>query len=526
MPPSASSSSASSKKAVQVVLRIRPLISEEEGDAAIAYKLSKDGKAVQLTPAEGSNNKNGEQQQQQQQQQDSTGKSTVVNVPPPLRRRLQNSTVKTYSGLTHILTPTNDNQHVYETAFQPVVQTILSKTANVKSACIFTYGHTGSGKTHTLLGYGNEFGMYKYAAQDLFEQFNKEKSGNDDKNDNDYCILVTATELYQDKVMDLFTGDEGAVRQNDKGMAVVRGPMVEDDQGRLEQRSLGKVCHTAEELLNCVETAIENRRVGTSTHHGQSSRSHLILELEVVTPALLQQRQTAAHQEAQLTRLKWLQTEKMYGKHTDRPFPEWCHQYNDPKQPSILRNAIKEAEKTVKTAQNALTKIEKSDATPLLQQSLVFCDLAGNEYGQDSASSTSQALGEAAGINRSLLALKNVLNSLRLDQQNAKHYRDSKLTMLLHRHMCHSQTVMMAHMSPSEASWRKTINTLNYTKMSGGSATAVAKASGSARKTAMKKRTAAKTTMEKAREQPTENVENEANNNSPNTTTDAIPVQA
>ena len=69
---------------------------------------------------------------------------------------------------------------------------------------------------------------------------------------------------------------------------------------------------------------------------------------------------------------------------------------------------------------------------------------------------------EGANINRSLLALGNVINSL---YQGKPHipFRDSKLTRLLKDSLGgNCRTVMVANITPSSVHYEDTINTLKY----------------------------------------------------------------
>uniref|UniRef100_A0A674AN23 Kinesin-like protein n=1 Tax=Salmo trutta TaxID=8032 RepID=A0A674AN23_SALTR len=91
-------------------------------------------------------------------------------------------------------------------------------------------------------------------------------------------------------------------------------------------------------------------------------------------------------------------------------------------------------------------------------------DLAGSER-----ASATNAKGarqrEGANINRSLLALGNVINSLADPKSKKAHipYRDSKLTRLLKDSLGgNCRTVMIANISPSSKSYDDTHNTLKY----------------------------------------------------------------
>ncbi|XP_067875806.1 kinesin-like protein KIF18A isoform X2 [Heterodontus francisci] len=95
---------------------------------------------------------------------------------------------------------------------------------------------------------------------------------------------------------------------------------------------------------------------------------------------------------------------------------------------------------------------------------MCLIDLAGSER-----ASATKAQGarfrEGANINRSLLALGNVINSLADSKAKRSHipYRDSKLTRLLKDSLGgNCRTVMIATVSPSAISYEDTYNTLKY----------------------------------------------------------------
>ncbi|XP_006735934.1 kinesin-like protein KIF18B [Leptonychotes weddellii] len=113
--------------------------------------------------------------------------------------------------------------------------------------------------------------------------------------------------------------------------------------------------------------------------------------------------------------------------------------------------------------------VKQQDRVPGLTQALrvakmSLIDLAGSERAS-STHAKGERLREGANINRSLLALINVLNALADAKGRKTHvpYRDSKLTRLLKDSIggnCH--TVMIATVSPSSLTYEDTYNTLKY----------------------------------------------------------------
>lgn len=433
---------------VQVFVRIRPLIAEEDGHKRIDFRTHEDSAG-------------GRQSYRLEVHQtiDSTPITPETFNPnfagaPPLRHRKEGQWKK-FHGFDQVLTDTSNNTGVYQSTIQPLVAWMATQTS--RSACVFSYGHTGSGKSHTLLGYGDEIGLCKLAAADLFRQLSLHEEP--DKA-HKRVLLVRVTELYKSTVKDLLTQSECSIRQDANGIVQVRGPMQQDAQGRMEQQPLGQLCSNANEVLACIELAVKHRQVGISTHHSQSSRSHLLIELEVVTEELVEQRNLFLRQDAHLTRLKWLETELVFRKDSNHAMPAWTDEYTTA--PSKLGRETRQYEELVKATQQRISQMEET-----LGGTLVFCDLAGNEYARDGSDSTKEQRDEAASINQNLLAVKEMMRGLGKPGRHVP-YRDSKLTMMLLRHLKHNKAIMMAHVSPSQESWKKTINTLTYASLVAG----------------------------------------------------------
>ncbi|XP_077020240.1 kinesin-like protein KIF18B isoform X2 [Tamandua tetradactyla] len=113
--------------------------------------------------------------------------------------------------------------------------------------------------------------------------------------------------------------------------------------------------------------------------------------------------------------------------------------------------------------------VKQQDRVPGLTQALQVAkmsliDLAGSERAS-STHAKGERLREGANINRSLLALINVLNALADAKGRKSHvpYRDSKLTRLLKDSLGgNCRTVMVAAVSPSSLTYEDTYNTLKY----------------------------------------------------------------
>jgi len=104
--------------------------------------------------------------------------------------------------------------------------------------------------------------------------------------------------------------------------------------------------------------------------------------------------------------------------------------------------------------------------TEYIVSKFFFVDLAGSERVKKSGA-VGQRFKESIGINKSLLALGNVISALGDDKKRAvtTHvpYRDSKLTRLLKDSLGgNSRTLMIACASPADSNFEETLSTLNY----------------------------------------------------------------
>ncbi|XP_045681424.1 kinesin-like protein KIF18A [Phyllostomus hastatus] len=113
--------------------------------------------------------------------------------------------------------------------------------------------------------------------------------------------------------------------------------------------------------------------------------------------------------------------------------------------------------------------LRQQDKTASIDQNvriakMSLIDLAGSERASTTSAKGSRFI-EGTNINRSLLALGNVINALADTKRKNQHipYRNSKLTRLLKDSLGgNCQTIMIAAISPSSMSYDDTYNTLKY----------------------------------------------------------------
>merc|ERR1719333_1164087 len=161
-----------------------------------------------------------------------------------------------YKGFRRVLLPKADNVAVFEEAVAPFVSNVMLG----QKTCIFSYGHTGSGKTHTIFGYRPDHqGMFELFARTLLSEFADLKG---------VGIEVHFTELYNRKVYDLLSDDNRQcyIRENENGEFRLRADPVKGDDGKFRAYPVtGIIIRDIEALMKVIANGVGSRKCGEST---------------------------------------------------------------------------------------------------------------------------------------------------------------------------------------------------------------------------------------------------------------------
>eukprot|EP01059_Diplonema_ambulator_P019807 TRINITY_DN33464_c0_g1_i1.p1 TRINITY_DN33464_c0_g1~~TRINITY_DN33464_c0_g1_i1.p1 ORF type:complete len:1052 (+),score=453.79 TRINITY_DN33464_c0_g1_i1:52-3207(+) len=275
------------------------------------------------------------------------------------------------------------------------------------NTCIFAYGQTGAGKTHTMMGHfaaangelTGDPGVIPLLCRELYESISKKREEVETRN----IITVTyetelcAYEIYNERVRDLFFTHTAGRRAKDELKVrkhPLDGPFV-DGISKLNPK-------TWEECIKDIEDGNAQRTTGATAMNSESSRSHSVFQIKFT------QVETSIPQE----RYEKPVTNRKY---------------------SVIN----------------------------------LIDLAGSERNKKSQAAGERLI-EATNINLSLTTLKRVIDALVYNSQNRHQpkqvpYRDSVLTMLLsHSLGGNSKTMMVACVSPHYDNSEETLNTLRY----------------------------------------------------------------
>merc|ERR1712106_933268 len=364
---------------------------------------------------------------------------TVSSTPDDRSANALKTEKATIGGFTGVIGTDTDNETLFKSCFKHRLETVLEGG----TASLFCYGYTGSGKSHTVLGYNGEKGLYHLAAGDLLKRMA------DKYPDQDLFLVATACEIYGEQVFDLMGTEKVAatLRTDANGNLTVCGPPVRTDltdvvpEFKSESKAaLGASAHAtivtrtmglqscpvrSVKDLDAVSTsALQLRVVGSSTEHTQSSRSHALLRMEVMNMETHLAREAVEDAKVLLAPLlsgidnhymecyngligNWDRETGMISlKQYEGGQAEWDKVYESLEaKKKRLVEAIPVVVDKVEKAYDQLKSVKHHEA---VGGALVLVDLAGADYDNRDVgtATTAQEKKESADINKSLLALK------------------------------------------------------------------------------------------------------------------------
>ncbi|CAJ1372941.1 unnamed protein product [Effrenium voratum] len=179
--------------------------------------------------------------------------------------------------------PEASQQEVYSHCALNLVDSVIEGT----NACIFAFGSTGAGKTHSMLGpeggrrQATQDGILPRAAAELFRRIARveaeAKAAIGAKGFSAYEVRVSFLEVYCENAFDLLSGPVSASRDPSSSCQLretTDGRVYAD--GAKEERI--KSC---EQLLDVVAAGARARATAATGVHAHSSRSHALLVVSV-----------------------------------------------------------------------------------------------------------------------------------------------------------------------------------------------------------------------------------------------------
>ncbi|KAM0040497.1 putative minus-end-directed kinesin ATPase [Helianthus debilis subsp. tardiflorus] len=210
----------------------------------------------------------------------SKGSSSVVDFDSAQENELKiigpDSSKKQFK-FDHIFRP-EDNQAAVSAQTSPLVVSVLDGF----NVCIFAYGQTGTGKTFTMEGTAENWGVNYRTLNELFN------ISNERSDIMKYQLLVSMLEVYNEKIKDLLVEDTDHPAK--------KLEIKQSAEGTQEVPGLSQVrVHKAEEVWELLKSGSRVRSVGSTNANELSSRSHCLLRVTVLGENLVNGQRTRSH---------------------------------------------------------------------------------------------------------------------------------------------------------------------------------------------------------------------------------------
>ncbi|CAK0789343.1 unnamed protein product [Prorocentrum cordatum] len=169
----------------------------------------------------------------------------------------------------HVLAPACGQDQVFEHLGQPVVQSVV----NGFHGCVFAYGQTGAGKSHTVFGGGSgDRGLLPRIAEGLFLQLARETQ-------DEHMVRLSYLELYNEKVRDLLQAapSQGRGLREPASLEIREHPRF----GVFIEGLTKSTVQSAADVSQLLDFGHKIRVVGCTNMNAVSSRSHAVVTLHV-----------------------------------------------------------------------------------------------------------------------------------------------------------------------------------------------------------------------------------------------------
>ncbi|RVE45672.1 hypothetical protein evm_009687 [Chilo suppressalis] len=160
-----------------------------------------------------------------------------------------------------------DNSANTQTIYDEMVRPLVASVLDGFNGCVFAYGQTGTGKTHTMEGTADHEGVIPRAFRHIWAHIETSASP-----DVTHLVSCSYVELYLEDVRDLLAKDGKKL--------TIRGQEL---NGFYIPEMTSVVCKSAAEMVRVMRAGNRNRAAGRTDMNEHSSRSHAVFLVTVET---------------------------------------------------------------------------------------------------------------------------------------------------------------------------------------------------------------------------------------------------
>jgi hypothetical protein len=222
---------------------------------------------------------------------DTKGKIRVFcRIRPLSQKEVRNGEFQAIEAIDQFTVKLHDDKELvvdYDSVYSPSsnqgevfddVKELIQSAIDGYKVCIFAYGATGSGKTHTILGTEDTPGLCPQSLKEMFKQIDDKKF--DDNYDID--IKCNMVELYKKDLIDLLYSKSQNKEESKKITNPNKLRVREDKNGyTFISDCTYQSIEDEEAALKTFKEGIRTRKTAKTDYNEYSSRSHLIFTVYI-----------------------------------------------------------------------------------------------------------------------------------------------------------------------------------------------------------------------------------------------------
>lgn len=150
--------------------------------------------------------------------------------------------------------------------YERTAKTLIPPLFKGYNGCVFAYGATGTGKTHTMLGNSKTPGLCNLSLQEIFTML-------EEKTDTENVVKVSYVEIYNENIRDLL-----AAKDTGKYLDLRDDPL----KGVTLAGATEIIVQNAEQVMSLLHMGNRRRTTEATNANQTSSRSHAVFQVSLV----------------------------------------------------------------------------------------------------------------------------------------------------------------------------------------------------------------------------------------------------
>nr|XP_023030388.1 kinesin-like protein Klp68D [Leptinotarsa decemlineata] len=176
---------------------------------------------------------------------------------PKARSENEKKKIFTYDS---VYDESSTQQNLYDETVRPLVASVLDGY----NGCVFAYGQTGTGKTHTMEGLEEDPGIIPRAFSQIWAHIDRTTGV-------EFLVSVRYLEIYMEEIRDLLRLKNSKPHE----LREMTG------EGVIVTNLHSQTCQSAKDMVRAMKVGNANRTTGMTNMNEHSSRSHAIFQIVI-----------------------------------------------------------------------------------------------------------------------------------------------------------------------------------------------------------------------------------------------------